>query len=527
MAKFNVEVNKKESKGLVGAEVTVYEGSDAVDSIKIVDEEDFGELSDKIDDLDDSVVANTTKITNVETTVNNHDSRITNNTTTIGQVNTHVGLVNTQLDSLEDTVGGIEYDLTSLSNTVSNKADSVHNHDTKYYTKSEVDALIEQLANEFSGKIGFEAKIVSALPQTGSNGIIYLLPSEHPTEGNLYDEYIWSDGRYEPFATNDVNVDLTGYATTNYVTNALQDYVQSSTYTTGLNGKSDVGHNHDDRYYTESEMDTKLGGKANSSHSHSITNITNLQSALDGKADTTVATTSNNGLMSSNDKSKLDGLAAGANNYVLPTASATTLGGIKIGANLTINDGVVSGTPDTTYAPATTSENGLMSNTDKIKLDGIEAGANKTIVDSALSSESENPVQNNVVNTALSSKAPITHTHTHTAQIYTPQFDSSFVTNGGCSFTRKGDVCTFSFVLSGGGGAFTDSGVWFIITTEKIPTSYRLAGSTVYYMFPARNTSQTSGAVKIDPDGNVRMWVDYMKRPFQIYGNITYVCQGD
>ena len=27
-------------------------------------------------------------------------------------------------------------------------------------------------------------------------------------------------------------------------------------------------HNHDDRYYTEREMDTKLGGKANSSHSH-------------------------------------------------------------------------------------------------------------------------------------------------------------------------------------------------------------------------------------------------------------------
>ena len=27
-------------------------------------------------------------------------------------------------------------------------------------------------------------------------------------------------------------------------------------------------HNHDDRYYTESEMDTKLGGKANSSHTH-------------------------------------------------------------------------------------------------------------------------------------------------------------------------------------------------------------------------------------------------------------------
>lgn len=37
-----------------------------------------------------------------------------------------------------------------------------------------------------------------------------------------------------------------------------------------------------------------------------------------------------NGLMSYQDKIKLDGIASGANNYSLPTASATTLGGIKI-----------------------------------------------------------------------------------------------------------------------------------------------------------------------------------------------------
>jgi hypothetical protein len=55
------------------------------------------------------------------------------------------------------------------------------------------------------------------------------------------------------------------------------------------------------------------------------------------------ATTSANGFMSSTDKTKLDGIAAGANNYVLPTASATVIGGIKIGTNLSIDaNGVVS-----------------------------------------------------------------------------------------------------------------------------------------------------------------------------------------
>lgn len=44
---------------------------------------------------------------------------------------------------------------------------------------------------------------------------------------------------------------------------------------------------------------------------------------------------------------------------------------------------------------------------EKNKLSGIEAQANKTVVDSALSSSSENPVQNKVINAALSIKADI------------------------------------------------------------------------------------------------------------------------
>lgn len=47
---------------------------------------------------------------------------------------------------------------------------------------------------------------------------------------------------------------------------------------------------------------------------------------------------------------------------------------------------------------------------EKTKLGTIEEGANKTVVDSALSSTSENPVQNKVVNTALNGKVPTTRT---------------------------------------------------------------------------------------------------------------------
>ena len=54
-----------------------------------------------------------------------------------------------------------------------------------------------------------------------------------------------------------------------------------------------------------------------------------------------------------------------------------------------------------------TTTNGLMSVDDKKKLDGIDAGANKTIVDTKLSSTSTNPVQNKAINSALSRKAGI------------------------------------------------------------------------------------------------------------------------
>lgn len=54
------------------------------------------------------------------------------------------------------------------------------------------------------------------------------------------------------------------------------------------------------------------------------------------------ATTSAAGFMSKDDKSKLDGIASGANNYSLPTATSSVLGGVKIGSNITVSNGTIS-----------------------------------------------------------------------------------------------------------------------------------------------------------------------------------------
>lgn len=122
------------------------------------------------------------------------------------------------------------------------------------------------------------------------------------------------------------------------------------------------------------------------------------------------ATTEADGFMSTAMVEKLNGIESGANAYVLPEASATQLGGIKVGKNLTITNGVLDAT-DTIYEDATTSTSGLMSGADKTKLDGIADGATKVIVDTELSNSSVNAIQNKAVKAALDDKSDVGHTH--------------------------------------------------------------------------------------------------------------------
>lgn len=63
-----------------------------------------------------------------------------------------------------------------------------------------------------------------------------------------------------------------------------------------------------------------------------ILKITYASNSL-GEVKISDASNNSNGFMSISDKQKLDGIASGANNYSLPTASDTALGGIKVSAN--------------------------------------------------------------------------------------------------------------------------------------------------------------------------------------------------
>ena len=99
--------------------------------------------------------------------------------------------------------------------------------------------------------------------------------------------------------------------------------------------------------------------------------ITNLTSATETVTDTTYSV-GDGGLTQNNFtntlKSKLDGIEANANNFNLANASASTLGGIKVGSNLTINavTGVLS---------ADSQSDVNFTSTLNTKLAGIETGA--------------------------------------------------------------------------------------------------------------------------------------------------------
>lgn len=100
------------------------------------------------------------------------------------------------------------------------------------------------------------------------------------------------------------------------------------------------------------------------------------------------ATTTTMGLMSAEDKAKLNNIEANANNYTLPTASAT-LGGVKTTSNVSsptgytscpiINGVVYYKDTNTTYNVVTPSIDGLMSAADKTKLDSLRVTSQVTV----------------------------------------------------------------------------------------------------------------------------------------------------
>ena len=174
--------------------------------------------------------------------------------------------------------------------------------------------------------------------------------------------------------------------------------------------------------------------------------------------------------MGASDKTKLDGVAPGANLFQVECGNDTfgdaedgllvfsASGGVGASLNPATGQLSVNG------SAATTSSMGMMSAADKTKLDGVATGANKTVVDSALSSSSSNPVQNKAVNAALAAKAPLASP----ALTGTPKAPTAAA---GDSSTQ---IATTAFVAAAVAAAQTGAAVYKGSVT---PTSYAALAS--------------------------------------------------
>ena len=257
--------------------------------------------------------------------------------------------------------------------------------------------------------------------------------------------------------------------------------------------KSDKGHTHDyeqlinkpnldlkaDKSYVD-EQDNSLNTRIDEVSTHADDTSLHIteeeRTKWNSKASTDVATTADNGLMSKEDKSKLDGIEANANNYIHPDNESTRhitdaerakLEGIEAGANNYVHpstsgnkhipaggtagqilrwsaDGTAvwgdekasggdgSGGSVTLPDLVTPTADGLMSKEDKTKLDGIEAGAKNIVLNNTVTSTSTTEgATANAVKQAYDKAnhthpyAPTTHSHEYT------RFPISFTTSTG------------------------------------------------------------------------------------------------
>lgn len=146
-----------------------------------------------------------------------------------------------------------------------------HSHDDRYYTESEMDGkLNSKVNNNEAGANGLLSKL-SVWTATPTDDTYFM--RQDTGGGNSFGRVkfstIWSyikgkaDGVYQPKGS---------YAASGHTHD--DRYYTETEINAKLDGKSNTGHTHDDRYYTESEVNIKLanyqpkGNYAAASHTH-------------------------------------------------------------------------------------------------------------------------------------------------------------------------------------------------------------------------------------------------------------------
>lgn len=146
---------------------------------------------------------------------------------------------------------------TSLANKYAAKS---HTHDNRYYTESEVNTKLDGKSNTNHTHDGRYLRWAGSAANadamgwgtlTANNGYTILSHASSSDGGD------WG----MTYQGGKIYMQLDGYYYQNEGQYRVLDTSDSSSFAA-------AGHTHDDRYYTESEIDSKLSGKSNTNHTH-------------------------------------------------------------------------------------------------------------------------------------------------------------------------------------------------------------------------------------------------------------------
>ncbi len=182
-------------------------------------------------------------------------------------------------------------------------------------------------------------------------------------------------------------------------------------------------------------------------------------------------------------KTKLDGIAEGANKYTLPTATNKVIGGVTTTSQVAtvttamIAVPIINGVPyyeNTTYAEATSNNAGLMSANDKKKLDGVAANAQVNILEGVKVNGKDVTIASKKVNIDLSGYATLSTNQALTNKTYNGFTLASACAKGVSTTVNASDT---NLITSGA----VASELTKYAKTSDISTVYRVKGSVETY----------------------------------------------